>query len=92
MQTSQLFKALGVAALPCCASHISFAAEYTLSIDYRAMDKHWPLLPTVPSSFQSARDINFSAGAEFSNFGFEIGRSNLDLELARATEPMEVRF
>ena len=90
IMTSRRFKALGVAALLCFASHICFAAEYTLSIDYRAMDKDWPLLPTVPFSFQSARDINFSAGAEFSNFGFEIGRSNLDLELARATEPKDV--
>ena len=87
---SQRFKALGVAALLCCASNISFAAEYTLSIDYRVMDKDWRLLPTVPSSFQSARDLNFSTGAEFSRFGFEIGRSNLDIELARATEPKDV--
>jgi hypothetical protein len=54
------------------------------------MDESWPLLPTVPSSFQSARDINFSAGVEFSRFGFEVGRSNLDLELARAVEPKDV--
>jgi hypothetical protein len=87
---SQQYKWLGIAVTLLGYATFSSAAEYTLSIDYRTMDESWPVLPTVPSSFQSARDINFSAGAEFSNFGFEIGRSNLDLELARATEPKDV--
>lgn len=87
---SQQYKWLGVAFIFLGYATFSPAAEYTLSIDYRTMDESWPLLPTVPSSFQSARDINLSAGAEFSNFGFEIGRSNLDLELARAVEPKDV--
>jgi hypothetical protein len=87
---SQQYKWLGIAVTLLGYATFSSAAEYTLSIDYRTMDESWPLLPTVPSSFQSARDLNFSAGAEFSNFGFEIGRSNLDLELARATEPKDV--
>jgi hypothetical protein len=87
---SQQYKWLGIAVTLLGYATFSSAAEYALSIDYRAMDKDWPLLPAVPSSFQSARDINFSAGAEFINFGFEIGRSNLDLELARAVEPEDV--
>jgi hypothetical protein len=87
---SQQYKWLGIAVTLLGYATFSSAAEYTLSIDYRTMDESWPVLPTVPSSFQSARDINFSAGAEFSRFGFEIGRSNLDLELARATEPKDV--
>jgi len=87
---SQQYKWLGIAVTLLGYATFSSAAEYTLSIDYRAMDKDWPLLPTVPSSFQSARDINFSAGAEFSRFGFEVGRSDLDLELARAVEPKDV--
>ena len=87
---SQQYKWLGIAVALLGCANFSSAAEYTLSIDYRAMDKDWPLLPTVPSSFQSARDINFSAGAEFSRFGFEVGRSDLDLELARAVEPKDV--
>ena len=87
---SQQYKWVGIAVTLLGYATFSSAAEYTLSIDYRTMDESWPLLPTVPSSFQSARDINFSAGAEFSNFGFEIGRSNLDLELARAVEPKDV--
>ena len=87
---SQQYKWLGVAVTLLGYATFSSAAEYTLSIDYRVMDKDWPLLPTVPSSFQSARDLNFSTGAEFSRFGFEIWRSNLDLELARAVEPKDV--
>ena len=87
---SQQYKWLGIAVTLLGYATFSSAAEYTLSIDYRTMDESWPLLPTVPSSFQSARDINLSAGAEFSNFGFDIGRSNLDLELARAVEPKDV--
>ena len=87
---SQQYKWVGIAVTLIGYATFSSAAEYTLSIDYRTMDESWPLLPTVPSSFQSARDINLSAGAEFSNFGFEIGRSNLDLELARAVEPKDV--
>ena len=87
---SQQYKWLGIAVALLGCANFSSAAEYTLSIDYRAMDKDWPLLPTVPSSFQSARGINFSAGAEFSRFGFEVGRSDLDLELARAVEPKDV--
>jgi len=71
-------------------AQLSQAADYKVSIDYRVIDKDWPLLPTVPSSFQSARDLNFSTGGEFSRFGFEVGRSNLDLELARATEPKDI--
>ena len=87
---SQQYKWLGIAVTLLGYATFSSAAEYTFSIDYRTMDESWPVLPTVPSSFQSARDINFSAGAEFSNFGFDIGRSNLDLELARTTEPKDV--
>ena len=48
---SQRFKALGVAALLCCASNISFAAEYTLSIDYRAMDKIGPCCQRFHQAF-----------------------------------------
>ena len=87
---SQQYKWLGIAVTLLGYATFSSAAEYTLSIDYRTMDESWPVLPTVPSSFQSARDINLSAGTEFSRFGFEIGRSNLDLELARAVEPKDV--
>ena len=87
---SQQYKWLGIAVTLLGYATFASAAEYALSIDYRAMDKDWPLLPTVPSSFQSARDINFSGGVEFSRFGFEVGRSNLDLELARAAEPKDV--
>ncbi|HIF60583.1 MAG TPA: hypothetical protein EYQ26_13995 [Rhodospirillales bacterium] len=76
--------------LTAMAGQGAYASDYSVLIDYRSMDKDWPLLPAVPSSFQSARDINFSAGAEFSNFGFEVGRSNLDLELARAVEPKDI--
>lgn len=68
----------------------AYASDYSVLIDYQSMDKNWPLLPAVPSSFQSARDINFSASAEFSHFGFEIRRSNLDLELVRTIEPKDV--
>jgi len=54
------------------------------------MDESWPLLPNVPDSFQSASDLNIDLGIDFGRFSFEIGRANLDLELIRSVEPIDV--
>ena len=60
---SQQYKWLGIAVTLLGYATFASAAEYALSIDYRAMDKDWPLLPTVALSFQSARDINKAVGS-----------------------------
>ena len=71
-------------------SAISHATNYSLSVDYRAMDENWPLLPSVPASFQTASDFNYSLSADLDRFGVEFERSNLNLELVRIVEPKDV--
>tara|TARA_B110000908_G_C10223745_1_gene436791 strand:- start:171 stop:1160 length:990 start_codon:yes stop_codon:yes gene_type:complete len=66
------------------------ASEYSISVDQRLMDRDWSLLPKVPPSFQSADDFSVVINADINNFGLEIGRSSLGLELLRATEPKDV--
>ena len=90
IMTSLRYRAARLIGVFCFMNQLSFAAEYKVAVDYRAMDESWPLLPKVPESFQSASDFNIDLEVDFGGFGFEIGRSNLDLELARATEPKDV--
>ena len=90
MMTSRLFRAIFSIAILCCIDQLSVATEYKIALEYRAMDESWPLLPNVPDSFQSASDLNIDLGVDFGGFGFEIGRANLDLELVRSVEPIDV--
>ena len=90
MLTSPLSKCFFLLIAVTIMGRLSQADEYRLSAEYRAMDGGWSFLPAVPASFQSAKDLNFSLGAEFERFGLEIGRSNLDLDLVRSVEPIDV--
>ena len=54
------------------------------------MDADWPLLPKVPTSFQSASDLNVEVGIDFGRFGLTVGQSSLNLEIIRAVEPKDV--
>ena len=69
---------------------VTKASEYSISVDQRLMDRDWSFLPKVPPSYQSADDFSVVIGADFNNFVVELGRSSLDLELLRATEPKDV--
>ena len=86
----QPFKACFIVAILALVNQPSVATEYKFAAEYRAMDQSWPLLPNVPDSFQSASDLNIDLGIDFGGFGFEIGRANLDLELIRSVEPIDV--
>ena len=88
--TFRQFKYYGFVSLFFFWSHLTLAADFKIATEYRAMDADWPLLPTVPASFQSASDLNVEVGIDFGRFGLTIGRSNLDLELLRAVEPKDV--
>ena len=66
------------------------ASEYSISVDQRLMDRDWSFLPKVPPSYQSADDFSVVIDADFNNFALELGRSSLDLELLRSTEPKDV--
>ncbi len=87
---SRLFRAIFSIAVLCCMNQLSAATEYKFVLEYHAMDESWPLLPNVPDSFQSASDLNIDLGIDFGRFSFEIGRANLDLELIRSVEPIDV--
>ena len=87
---SRLFKVFCLVIAVSVMGQLAQAGEYSLSVEYRGMDEGWPFLPAVPSSFQSARDLNFVVGAEFERFGLGVGRSNLDLDLVRSVEPIDV--
>ena len=87
---SRLFKVFCLVIAVSVMVQLTQAGEYSLSVEYRGMDEDWPFLPAVPSSFQSARDLNFVVGAEFERFGLGVGRSNLDLDLVRSVEPIDV--
>jgi hypothetical protein len=87
---SRLFKVFCLVIAVSVMGQLAQAGEYSLSAEYRGMDEGWPFLPTVPKSFQSARDLNFALGAEFKRFGLGFGRSNLDLDLVRSVEPIDV--
>jgi len=88
--TFRQFKYYGFVALFFFWSQWTLAADYRIVAEYRRMDADWPLLPTVPASFQSASDLNVEVGIDFGRFGLTIGRSNLDLELLRSVEPKDV--
>ena len=90
MQTSRLFKTVWSIVVLCFMNSLSAATEYKFVLEYRAMNESWPLLPKVPDSFQSASDLNVDLGIDFGRFGFEFGRANLDLELIRSVEPIDV--
>mgnify|MGYP001497102252 CR=1 FL=1 len=90
MQTSRLFKTVWSIVVLCFMNQLSVAAEYKFAAEYRAMDESWPLLPDVPVSFQSASDLNIDLDVDFGGLGFEIGQANLDLELIRSVEPIDV--
>ena len=87
---SRLFKTVFSITVLCFMNQLSAATEYKFATEYRAMDESWPLLPNVPDSFQSASDLNVDLEIDFGRFGFEIGQANLDLELIRSVEPIDV--
>ena len=87
---SRLFKVFCSVIAVSVMGALAQADEYRFSAEYRAMDGGWSFLPAVPKSFQSARDLNFVVGAEFERFGFGVGRSNLNLDLVRSVEPIDV--
>ena len=86
----RLFKTVSSIAALCFINQFSEATEYQVALEFRAMDESWPLLPNVPESFQSASDLNVDLEIHFGRVGFEIGRANLDLELIRSVEPIDV--
>lgn len=89
MNTRQ-FSALFSVAFFCCSIQVSEAAVYKFSLDYQAMNDGWSSLPSVPSSFHSASDVNIDLGIDIGRFGLEARRSNLDLNLVRSLEPKDV--
>jgi hypothetical protein len=90
IETFRQFKTCFIVTILALVNQPSVATEYKFAAEYRAMDQSWPLLPNVPDSFQSASDLNIDLGIDFGGFGFEIGRANLDLELIRSVEPIDV--
>ena len=90
MPTSPLSKRFFLLIAAAIMGQLAQANEYSVSVDRRAMDHGWSFLPAVPASFQSARDLNFALSAEFERFGLGVGRSNLDLDLVRSVEPIDV--
>ena len=87
---SRRFRAFFSITVLWCINQSPIALEYQVAGEYRAMDESWSLLPNVPESFQSASDFNINFGIDFGRIGFELGRSNLDLELIRSVEPIDV--
>lgn len=89
MNTRQ-FSAFFSVAFFCCSIQVSEAGAYKFSIDYHAVNDGWSWLPSVPSSFRSASDVNIDLGFDFGRFGLEARHSNLDLNLLRPVEPKDV--
>ena len=87
---SRLFKVFCLLLAVSVMGQLAQAGEYSLSAEYRAMDGGWSFLPAVPASFRSSSDLNFALSAEFERFGLGVGRSNLDLDLVRSVEPIDV--
>jgi hypothetical protein len=85
-----LFRCLFVLSVGVVQAPVIKASEYSISVDRRLMERDWSFLPKVPPSFQAADDFSVVINADINNFGLEIGRSSLGLELLRATEPKDV--
>ncbi len=77
-------------AVVCMSNQLSAEMEHRFAIEFRVMEEQWPLLPNVPDSFQSARDLNIDLSLDFGRFGFQGERANLELDLLRSVEPKDV--
>ena len=68
----------------------SASSEIQFTYDYSLMEDDWSFLPDPPESFKSTKSAKYSIGYVGEKYGVIIGKSDLELELLRSTEPKDV--